>query len=629
MTPPTAGFVGLGTMGSALSAHLLAAGWRVTGYDIDPSRLAAHAARGGEAATSPAGTAVGADVVVTSLPTAQALLDVAAGEAGLASVPRQGLVVIETSTLPLAVKRQARDALAERGTVLLDCPLSGTGGQALAKDVVAYLSGPAQAKASARPVLAAMTRAVHDVGDFGNGSAVKFIANLLVAIHNVAAAEALVLAERAGLDLAAVLTAVADGAGSSGHVRGPRPGHGRRRLLGPRRDDHGVRQGPGDHRRVRQGDRHPHPAVRPGVLVLRRGAGPGPRRRRHRLRARGAARAGRGLTAVLTVDVHTHFLPFDVLAAARHGHGFDGMAAEHDAGQEWLVHRQGFRWPVPPVFYDLTARLESMDRRGIDCAVLSVAPQLFMYWADAGEAAGFCRAVNDALAGFAAGSGGRITAVATLPMQDPGAAVAELRRTVTELGMRGAEIGPDVAGTPLDDQGPRTVLAAAASLGVPLILHPYYVGARPWLADFYLTNLIGNPLATTVCAARLIFSGALDELGALRLVLTHGGGYLPYQIGRLDHGHQVRPEAKGCAHPPSAYLDRFWFDTVTHAPGPLRFLADSVGAGPRPVRHRLPVRHGRRPARGTARRHRPAGGRRRADRRPQRRCPVRPGPSRI
>jgi aminocarboxymuconate-semialdehyde decarboxylase len=280
---------------------------------------------------------------------------------------------------------------------------------------------------------------------------------------------------------------------------------------------------------------------------------------------------------VLTVDVHTHFAPAEVVAAARHGQGFDGMTAEHDGGQEWLVHRQGFRWPVPPVFYDLTARLEAMGQRGIDHAVLSAAPQLFMYWAEASEAAGFCRAVNDALAAFAAGAEGRITAVATLPMQDPVAAVAELHRAVTELGMCGAEIGPDVAGTPLDDPGPRAVLAAAADLGVPLILHPYYVGARPGLADFYLTNLIGNPLATTVCAARLIFSGVLDEIGSLRLVLTHGGGYLPYQIGRLDHGHRVRPEASGCARPPSAYLTRFWFDTVTHAPGPLRFLADSVG----------------------------------------------------
>jgi len=217
------GFIGLGTMGSALSAHLLAAGWRVAGYDVDPARLAAHTGRGGEPAGSPAGTAATADIVVTSLPTAQALLDVALGEAGLASVQRPGLVVIETSTLPLAVKRQACDALAEGGTVLLDCPLSGTGGQALAKDVVAYLSGPDEAKARALPVLRAMTRGVHDVGGFGSGSAVKFIANLLVAIHNVAAAEALVLAERAGLDLAVVLTAVADGAGSSDmfEVRGP------------------------------------------------------------------------------------------------------------------------------------------------------------------------------------------------------------------------------------------------------------------------------------------------------------------------------------------------------------------------------------------------------------------------
>ena len=132
-------------------------------------------------------------------------------------------MVVETSTLPVAAKREARDALAERGAVLLDCPLSGTGGQALAGDVVAYLSGPGEAKARALPVLRAMTRGVHDVGEFGNGSAVKFIANLLVAIHNVAAAEALVLAERAGLDLATVLTAVADGAGTSAmfEVRGP------------------------------------------------------------------------------------------------------------------------------------------------------------------------------------------------------------------------------------------------------------------------------------------------------------------------------------------------------------------------------------------------------------------------
>ena len=214
----TVGFIGLGVMGSALSAHLLAAGWQVAGYDIDPAALAAHQDRGGTGVASSAEVARHAEIVITSLPTAQALRDVTRE---LAAHP--GQVVIETSTLPVPVKEEARDFLAERGAVLLDCPLSGTGGQARNKDVVAYLSGPAGAKTRAEPVLRAMTRGIHDVGEFGNGSAVKFIANLLVAVHNTAAAEALVLAERAGLDLTTVLAAVSDGAGTSRmfEVRGP------------------------------------------------------------------------------------------------------------------------------------------------------------------------------------------------------------------------------------------------------------------------------------------------------------------------------------------------------------------------------------------------------------------------
>lgn len=281
---------------------------------------------------------------------------------------------------------------------------------------------------------------------------------------------------------------------------------------------------------------------------------------------------------MLTVDVHTHYIPDNVVADVRRGAGFDGMRTEQVDGHEWLVHRQGFRYPLHRSFYDLETRIASMDERRVDRAVLSIAPPLFMYWADAAEAADFCRRLNDSLAAFAADSGGRIVAVATLPMQDPDAAAKELRRAVGELGLRGAEIGPGIEGTLLDDAAVRPLLAAAAELHAPLILHPYYVGQRPGLEDFYLTNLIGNPLETTICASRLIFGGVLDEMADLRLVLMHGGGYLPYQIGRLDHGHRVRPESRGCRHDPSSYLSRFWFDTVTHAPKPLRFLVDSVGA---------------------------------------------------
>jgi 3-hydroxyisobutyrate dehydrogenase-like beta-hydroxyacid dehydrogenase len=161
--------------------------------------------------------------VVTSLPSAQALRDAAMAEHGLGARPAPGLTVIETSTLPVTVKEGVRDYLAARGADLLDCPVSGTSAQARNNDLVAYLSGEGVAKVRAREVLRAMTRACHDVGAFGCGSKTKMVANLLVAVHNVAAAEALLLAERAGLDLPTVLAAVADGAGSSRmfEIRGP------------------------------------------------------------------------------------------------------------------------------------------------------------------------------------------------------------------------------------------------------------------------------------------------------------------------------------------------------------------------------------------------------------------------
>lgn len=271
---------------------------------------------------------------------------------------------------------------------------------------------------------------------------------------------------------------------------------------------------------------------------------------------------------MLRIDVHTHFSPREL----------DDIGGVRIEGNT-VVHPEGSRWPLHRAFYDVEARLAAMDRLGVDIAVVSIAPLLFMYWLeDTAAAVDFCRRANDALAAFARDSGGRIEAVATLPMQDPGAAVAELRRAVGTLGMRGAEIGPRVEDAYLDDPEFRPVLAAAVDLDVPLILHPYQVGPRPGLAEYYLSNLVGNPLQSTIGAAHLIFGGTLDKLDALRLVLMHGGGYLPYQIGRLDHGYRVRSESAGCAHPPSAYLRRFWYDTITHAPGPLRFLLDGVGA---------------------------------------------------
>jgi L-threonate 2-dehydrogenase len=217
------GVIGLGTMGGQIAQHLLAAGYRVLGRDVAEERADALAAGGAARAGSSAEVAAEADTVLLSLPSVGAFEDVIGGEDGLARAARPGTVVIETSTLPLAVKERARRMLEERGTVLLDCPISGTGAQLRTRDVAVYTSGDAVALARVSPVLAAFSRTSIDLGSFGNGTKLKLVANLLVAIHNAAAAEALLLATRAGLEPQAALEALITGAGMSRmlEVRGP------------------------------------------------------------------------------------------------------------------------------------------------------------------------------------------------------------------------------------------------------------------------------------------------------------------------------------------------------------------------------------------------------------------------
>jgi len=214
------GMIGLGIMGSAMSFNLARAGFRVAGFDVAPRRSAEHARAGGIAARGPREVARRADIIITSLPSADALAQTAAE---LSQSARRGAIVIETSTLPIPVKEAARDVLAKRGVILLDCPLSGTGAQARVKDLLIYVSGDRAAYRKTVPVLQGFTSASYYVGPFGSGSKMKFVANLLVAIHNVAAAEAMVLGMKAGLDPAMVLKVVAGGAGGSRmfQVRGP------------------------------------------------------------------------------------------------------------------------------------------------------------------------------------------------------------------------------------------------------------------------------------------------------------------------------------------------------------------------------------------------------------------------
>lgn len=218
----TVGMLGLGIMGSAMSPNLLAAGFRVIGFDVSADRMAAFAAAGGTPAASPRAVAEAADIIISVLPSVKALDDVVAGADGILSAGRAGQILIEASTLPLEDKQRIRAAAAP-ALMLLDCPLSGTGAQAVSKDLIVYASGDHAAIERCKAVFDGFARANHDLGEFGNGSKMKFVANLLVSIHNVAAAEAFVLGMKAGLDPEVIYRVVGDGAGGSRMftVRGP------------------------------------------------------------------------------------------------------------------------------------------------------------------------------------------------------------------------------------------------------------------------------------------------------------------------------------------------------------------------------------------------------------------------
>ena len=208
----TVGIIGLGTMGGAMARNLVAAGWQVLGYDIDAARGAELAASGVDVRTDVADLARAASALLFSLPSPAASL---ASAQAVAASGAERRVVIEASTLTLKDKLAVEAVLRAAGHVALDCPISGTGAQARTGDLVIYASGDAQSIEASHPLFAGFSRAVHDVGAFGNGSKMKFVANMLVAIHNVASAEAMVLGVKAGLDARQVVDLVASGAGTS------------------------------------------------------------------------------------------------------------------------------------------------------------------------------------------------------------------------------------------------------------------------------------------------------------------------------------------------------------------------------------------------------------------------------
>jgi aminocarboxymuconate-semialdehyde decarboxylase len=230
--------------------------------------------------------------------------------------------------------------------------------------------------------------------------------------------------------------------------------------------------------------------------------------------------------------------------------------------------------------WDLGRRLQDMAASRVDIQVLSVCPQTFVYAQPPALAASFARIQNEQLAKQVKARPDRFLAIATLPMQAPKQAADELRHAVRVLGLCGAQIGSNIAGKNLDDPEFEPVWAAAAELGAFILLHPINVAGMDRLGSYYLNNLIGNPLDTTIAAACLVFSGVLERYPSLKICLAHGGGFVPYQSGRFVHGWQVRQEPKKrLAKPPTDSLKRFYFDTIVHSAEVLEFLVGSAGSG--------------------------------------------------
>ena len=286
------------------------------------------------------------------------------------------------------------------------------------------------------------------------------------------------------------------------------------------------------------------------------------------------------MSKVRTIDTHTHVLTEETAALLRKEAPkapvtitpVDQASATLDVGG--VTYR-----PYPRGGYDIEQRLRDMDATGVDVHVLSATPQTYLYNQDASLTAMTAALQNEQIAKLVAAHPARFMGIATLPMQAPDKAAAELTRAMTKLGLRGAMIGSNAMGKNLDDPSFEPLWAAAEELGAFMFIHPNNVAGVDRLTSYYLRNLIGNPLDTTIGAACLYFGGVLDRHPKLTFVLAHGGGFTPYQAARWEHGWRVRPEPhKNIPNEPKNIAGRFLYDTILHSDKTLEMMIGLVGA---------------------------------------------------
>jgi aminocarboxymuconate-semialdehyde decarboxylase len=230
-----------------------------------------------------------------------------------------------------------------------------------------------------------------------------------------------------------------------------------------------------------------------------------------------------------------------------------------------------------PQLTDVNARLAAMDAQGVDRQWVSVSPNHFYPWAPEGLAAWVAMETNRLIAAHVAQAPDRLTGLGVVPLQHPSRIVEYLDDAILGRGLAGVEISSFAGDIELSDERLEPFWARAAELGAVVFLHPFGCSLDERLDRFYLSNTVGQPAENAVALSHLIFAGVLDRHPELKIVAAHGGGYLPFAIGRSDRAWNVRPEARRCEHAPSTYLRKLWFDTVVHDPVALRHLVEVAG----------------------------------------------------
>ena len=285
------------------------------------------------------------------------------------------------------------------------------------------------------------------------------------------------------------------------------------------------------------------------------------------------------LTHRSAVDIHAHYFPqpfLDLIAENAGSYGFEHRVIEGKGPQFRIGHL--VTGPVGPKFIDVDTRLAAMDGQGVEVHLLSLS-QPMVYWARRDLAQRLAETYNDGLAAAHEGNPRRLYGLATLPMHEPDLATREVERASKLAGVRGFYMATHVLERELSDPAFFPVYERIEALGLPIFLHPVEVIGHQRLANYYLTNLLGNPFESAIAAAHLIFGGVLDRFPKLTFCLPHAGGAFPWLVGRLHRGWEKREELKVLKlEGPLAYLRRFYYDTVGYSDDVLEYLTRVIGA---------------------------------------------------